>query len=449
MDWPKDPTCYFIYLCLSAPAVAAAAAAEERSGTPDSINSSSSAAHPPAAAPQGPPPYSGVQQTPATTMDGKYALNQSGKTMFMVVEWKTWHLNIRILKTVMKSWRLAPPCRPRTCARTRMSAPSTQKHKIKQWEGNTLQKHFGKSLAYVTSNYDLHCFEVTSFLRTVIKKKKRSNDLELVRNVMFSSVMLYVVLSCFHRRPLSVEATWGNRIVTLASAVCAAGHHGFITHQVRSWKLVYPLLYDHHCSNLACIWTKRHTFHLLFCATLTCLWRTAVFRTVNFVGVGWVCERVCMHMFLCFDASSVLYMVAGWWRAAFPVYCTWWADYRRPTCKQTQCIHVGYFFHISFDCIPRFLQMCYEAGCSHCFLFVSLDISATNSWEVPKINHMIKQMLHRKMQTWKNTASINKDIVTFNGGTVTFQMCAPLELLWSSYCEAELAKINKNLATKH
>ncbi|KAG9271016.1 protein TFG isoform X1 [Astyanax mexicanus] len=52
------------------PAPAPAAVGEERSGTPDSINSSS-ATHPPAAAPQGPPPYSGVQQPPATTMDGK------------------------------------------------------------------------------------------------------------------------------------------------------------------------------------------------------------------------------------------------------------------------------------------------------------------------------------------------------------------------------------------
>ncbi|MCI4378189.1 hypothetical protein PGIGA_G00213040 [Pangasianodon gigas] len=51
-----------------APAVAAV---EERSGTPDSINSSSSAAHPPAGAAQGAPPYSGVQQSPATTVDGQ------------------------------------------------------------------------------------------------------------------------------------------------------------------------------------------------------------------------------------------------------------------------------------------------------------------------------------------------------------------------------------------
>lgn len=60
-SWPTFP--------LTAPAVAAV---EERSGTPDSINSSSSSAHPPAGAPQGAPPYSGVQQSPATTMDGKY-----------------------------------------------------------------------------------------------------------------------------------------------------------------------------------------------------------------------------------------------------------------------------------------------------------------------------------------------------------------------------------------
>lgn len=48
----------------------AIAAADERAGTPDSINSSSSAAHPPAGAPQC-PPYSGVQQTTATTIDGQ------------------------------------------------------------------------------------------------------------------------------------------------------------------------------------------------------------------------------------------------------------------------------------------------------------------------------------------------------------------------------------------
>ncbi|KAF5903084.1 protein TFG isoform X1, partial [Clarias magur] len=47
------------------------AAVEERSSTPDSINSSSSAAHPPAGAAQGAPPYAGVQQSPATTMDGQ------------------------------------------------------------------------------------------------------------------------------------------------------------------------------------------------------------------------------------------------------------------------------------------------------------------------------------------------------------------------------------------
>ncbi|TTM51868.1 Protein TFG [Bagarius yarrelli] len=52
----------------TAPAVAAV---EERSGTPDSINSSSSAALPLAGAAQGAPPYSGVQPSPATTMDGQ------------------------------------------------------------------------------------------------------------------------------------------------------------------------------------------------------------------------------------------------------------------------------------------------------------------------------------------------------------------------------------------
>lgn len=63
-------------ICLSILLVAhPAVAAEERSATPDSIASSSSAAPQPAVPPQSQAPYPGVQQGPASGMDGKTSVN--------------------------------------------------------------------------------------------------------------------------------------------------------------------------------------------------------------------------------------------------------------------------------------------------------------------------------------------------------------------------------------